>query len=118
MTDATDRMRATVDQMDHLFAGPIASGERAMPALLDLRDLARDEQAWLRAMKLLGELAYQYRVMMASIEIHATRCIAHWPDDPDDNPDASRLSQIMSLLLKDFRAILAEYEPQEDRPKH
>jgi hypothetical protein len=47
--------------------------------------------------------------MMASVEIHATRCIAYWPDDPEDNPDARRLGQVMAMLLQDFRAILDEH---------
>jgi hypothetical protein len=118
MIDATNRMRQTVERMDRLFAGPIATGEGAMPALLDLRDLARDEQTWVRTMALLGEVALQYRLLMASIEIHASRCIGYWPDDPDDNRDARRLGEIMGLLLRDFRAILDEHDPDAGPAKH
>jgi hypothetical protein len=89
-----------------------ATGEGAMPALLDLRDIARDEQAWIRPLKLLGERALQYRLLMASIEMHAARCISHWPDDPDDNPDARRLGET------DFRSILDEQQPKVDRQPH
>jgi hypothetical protein len=41
MIDATNRMRQTVERMDRLFAGPIATGEGAMPALLDLPSTTR-----------------------------------------------------------------------------
>lgn len=106
-----DRMRATVDRMEQLVSPVVAAQRGVIAALLDTRDLARDEQAWIRSGRDGSQLALQYRVLMASIEIHASEVLAHWPDDPENDPSAHKLGQVQALLFKDFRDILDEGEP-------
>lgn len=106
-----DRMRATVDRMEQLV-GPVVAAQRGvLAALLDTRDLAREEQAWIRSGGDGSQLALQYRLLMASVEIHASEVIGHWPDDPENDPSARKLGQIQAMLFKDFRDNLEEGEP-------
>jgi len=106
-----DHMRETIARLEQIVGGIIATNQGALPALLDTRDIARDEQAWLRSATDGSELALKYRLLMASIEIHASGALANWPDDPQEDPSALKLGQIEALLFKDFRDLLDEGAP-------
>jgi hypothetical protein len=105
------RMRATVDRIEALMGGPTVTSVGIGPTLLDIRDFARDEGSWIRAANDGSELALQYRMLMASVEIRASNVLALWPSDPPDHPAAKDLSEVMVLLFRDFRDVLNEGEP-------
>ncbi len=103
-----DRMLGTIERMEQIVGSIVVTKRGAMSALLDTRDIAREEQAWIRAENDGSELVLQYRLLMAAIEIHASGAIALWPDDPENDLSAAKLGQIQALLFKDFREILTE----------
>jgi hypothetical protein len=107
-------MRAAVDRIEQMAGPVLVKGTGVMRTLLDMRDLARTEQEWLREANDGSELALQYRLLMASVEIHASGAIAPWPDDPVDNPAAAKLGEITHILFKDFREILDKDRPRRE----